>query len=218
MHGGQRLAGDRASFGRGRPRVRPGRATALGRAWGAFALVPRRSIYLSAGPSRDRPSARLIGRHRSLKSLTCALPTAYQKLFGVLFRGKGLRSTDRNTYEYVPTHTYLPTHIRTREFKTDSTLLYHGVIMHRNKFSKVCKYPKFLCQRFGEGRPSLALSGNATVTHAVHGLKQKAQLSPRDRAMRRVSWNLANCHATVQYDKSWTNRSYEVGGLKWADV
>ena len=42
--------------------------------------------------------------------------------------------------------------------------------------------------------------------------QQEAQLSPRDRAMRRVSWNLASCHATVQYDKSWTNRSYEVGG------
>jgi len=28
--------------------------------------------------------------------------------------------------------------------------------------------------------------------------KQEAQLSPRDRAMRRVSWSLANCHATVQ--------------------
>ena len=27
---------------------------------------------------------------------------------------------------------------------------------------------------------------------------QEAQLSQRDRAMRRVSWNLANCHATVQ--------------------
>jgi len=27
---------------------------------------------------------------------------------------------------------------------------------------------------------------------------QEAQLSPSDRAMRRVSWNLANCHATVQ--------------------
>jgi len=27
---------------------------------------------------------------------------------------------------------------------------------------------------------------------------QEAQLYPRDRAMRRVSWNLANCHATVQ--------------------
>ena len=27
---------------------------------------------------------------------------------------------------------------------------------------------------------------------------QEAQLSPRDRAMHRVSWNLANCHATVQ--------------------
>ena len=28
--------------------------------------------------------------------------------------------------------------------------------------------------------------------------RQEAQLSPRDRAMRRVNWNLANCHATVQ--------------------
>jgi len=30
------------------------------------------------------------------------------------------------------------------------------------------------------------------------GLRQEAQLSPRNRAMRRVNWNLANCHATVQ--------------------
>jgi len=29
-------------------------------------------------------------------------------------------------------------------------------------------------------------------------LGQEPQLSPRDRAMLRVSWNLANCHATVQ--------------------
>jgi len=28
--------------------------------------------------------------------------------------------------------------------------------------------------------------------------RQEAQRSPRDRAMRRVNWNLANCHATVQ--------------------
>jgi len=28
--------------------------------------------------------------------------------------------------------------------------------------------------------------------------QQEAQLSPRDRAMRRVSWNLTNCHTTVQ--------------------
>ena len=32
----------------------------------------------------------------------------------------------------------------------------------------------------------------------AHHSEQKAQLSPRDRAMRRVNWNLANCHATVQ--------------------
>jgi len=28
--------------------------------------------------------------------------------------------------------------------------------------------------------------------------KQEAQLSPKDRAMRRVNWNFAYCHATVQ--------------------
>jgi len=27
---------------------------------------------------------------------------------------------------------------------------------------------------------------------------QEAQLSPRDRALRRISWSLANCHATMQ--------------------
>ena len=31
-----------------------------------------------------------------------------------------------------------------------------------------------------------------------HEKVQEVQLSPRDRAMRRVSWNLAYCHATVQ--------------------
>jgi len=38
-----------------------------------------------------------------------------------------------------------------------------------------------------------------------------------NRAMRRVSWNLASWHATVQkllYDKSWTNWGHEVGGSR----
>ena len=37
-------------------------------------------------------------------------------------------------------------------------------------------------------------------TNSVKALKtlQEAQLSPRDRAMRRVNRNLANCHSTVQ--------------------
>ena len=46
---------------------------------------------------------------------------------------------------------------------------------------------------------------NDAIVHAivayVVGLRaseQEAQLSPRDRMMRCVSWNLANCHATVQ--------------------
>jgi len=33
---------------------------------------------------------------------------------------------------------------------------------------------------------------------AIRLSEQEAQLSPRDRAMRRISWNLANCHAAVQ--------------------
>ena len=37
-----------------------------------------------------------------------------------------------------------------------------------------------------------------TERRAGIGIKQEAQLSPRDRAMHPVSWNLANCHATVQ--------------------
>ena len=37
---------------------------------------------------------------------------------------------------------------------------------------------------------------HTTIFHPLR--KQEAQLSPRDRAMRRVNWNLANCHATVQ--------------------
>ena len=32
----------------------------------------------------------------------------------------------------------------------------------------------------------------------LYNTTQEAPLSPRDRAMRRVNWNLANCHATVQ--------------------
>jgi len=54
-------------------------------------------------------------------------------------------------------------------------------------------------------------------------ITRSSAISPRARAMRRVSWNLANCHTTVQklgylYDKSWRNRSYEVGGLQWDSV
>ena len=54
----------------------------------------------------------------------------------------------------------------------------------------------------------------------VHFLKE-AQLSPSDRAMRLVSSNLANFHATVQkllICKSCPNRWYEVGGLVGGNV
>jgi len=36
------------------------------------------------------------------------------------------------------------------------------------------------------------------VWDAGHFIWQEAQLSPRNRAMRRISWNIASCHATVQ--------------------
>ena len=62
----------------------------------------------------------------------------------------------------------------------------------------------------GTGYPNVGVMWTATWfnvycykiisgTVAVHcNLKQETQLSPRYRAMRRVSWNLAGCHATVQ--------------------
>ena len=36
-----------------------------------------------------------------------------------------------------------------------------------------------------------------SLLHSLHSWWQEAQLSPRNRAMRRVSWNLTNCHATL---------------------
>ena len=53
----------------------------------------------------------------------------------------------------------------------------------------------------------------------AHGLLQEARsaIAEGPRAMRRLNWNLANCHATVQTTyttiKSWPNRWYEVGDL-----
>jgi len=44
--------------------------------------------------------------------------------------------------------------------------------------------------------------------------EQEAQLLPRDRAMRRVSWNLANCHATVQYGSTTSPVQIEVMKLE----
>ena len=37
-----------------------------------------------------------------------------------------------------------------------------------------------------------------TRTESSYVIRQEAQLSPKDRAMRRVIGNIANCHATVQ--------------------
>ena len=45
----------------------------------------------------------------------------------------------------------------------------------------------------------------ATATPAQRA-RQDAQLSPRDRATRRVSWNLTNCHATAQKLLVYTTR------------
>ena len=41
-------------------------------------------------------------------------------------------------------------------------------------------------------------NNNASAGPGYTCAEQEAQLSPRDRAMRRVNWNLANCQATVQ--------------------
>jgi len=45
---------------------------------------------------------------------------------------------------------------------------------------------------------SISYSGSVPSMCVTIVYKQEAQLSPSDRAMRRVSWNLANYHATVQ--------------------
>ena len=47
---------------------------------------------------------------------------------------------------------------------------------------------------------TFSFNGPLSMTPGWAGTRkvQEAQLSPRDRAMRRVNWNLANCHATVQ--------------------
>ena len=59
--------------------------------------------------------------------------------------------------------------------------IWHGLIIHHNSvqfnaYQKLHRSFKYVSQL----------------------ILQEAQLSPRDRAMRRVNWNLANCHATVQ--------------------
>ena len=49
--------------------------------------------------------------------------------------------------------------------------------------------------------PAAAVHSFTSICFKIHASNiswQEAQLSPRDSAMRRVSWNLANCHTTVQ--------------------
>ena len=47
-------------------------------------------------------------------------------------------------------------------------------------------------------RTHAAMTGRQKQSNMREARLQEAQLSPRDRAMRRVNRNLANCHATVQ--------------------
>ena len=56
----------------------------------------------------------------------------------------------------------------------------------------ICTSTSIQFRRAGQQGPT------RTLTAALKRLIQEAQLSPRDRAMRRVSWNLANCHATAE--------------------
>ena len=61
------------------------------------------------------------------------------------------------------------------------------------------------------------VGNNSVVDHTVTPVRrrhkgQEAQLSPRDRAMRRVNRNLANCHATVQ--TTYTTSPDQIDGMK----
>jgi len=51
--------------------------------------------------------------------------------------------------------------------------------------------------RISTRREATSFTYHFTSLHFIYK-EQEAQLSPSDRAMRRVNWNLANCHATVQ--------------------
>jgi len=101
--------------------------------------------------------------------------------------------------------------------------------VHPSQRGKSFIYPRFCwhCEAeklnadLSEKNSSL-LAGGYRLRAVCLGYRQEAQLSPRDRAMRRLSLNLTN-FTTQQctnylYNKSWTNRSYEVRGLRWADV
>ena len=64
---------------------------------------------------------------------------------------------------------------------------------------------KFTVVKLKTPRFSTAIGSNMYAKDIIiilpsvaYGLQQEAQLSPRNRAMRGVSWNLASCHATVQ--------------------
>ena len=58
-----------------------------------------------------------------------------------------------------------------------------------------------LCQK-PEFCPSVSIEHRLVIETDTNALDrrrwQEAQLSPRNRAMRRVSWNIVNCRATVQ--------------------
>ena len=63
-----------------------------------------------------------------------------------------------------------------------STTVYVNSLHPPTVFSVITKYIKTVFRFAGWRRSAI----------------QEAHLSPRDRAMRRVNWNLANCHATEQ--------------------
>jgi len=67
-----------------------------------------------------------------------------------------------------------------------------GCLMHFAHLANTLSL--FWCVHCIDSRQVYALHSNRQLKHK----RQEAQLSPRDRAMRCVSWNFANCHATVQ--------------------
>jgi len=69
---------------------------------------------------------------------------------------------------------------------------------HTNLNAGICfsAWPPLPCSALGIGCVTCVCA--FTATFDLRQTVREAQLSPRDRAMRRVSWNIANCHAAVQ--------------------
>ena len=86
-------------------------------------------------------------------------------------------------------------HFESRHWPSIIIIIYQIIQQYPpNPWKKIeqCTSTSIQFRRAGQQGPT------RTLTAALKSLIQEAQLSPKDRAMRRVSWNLANCHATAE--------------------